>query len=469
MRTIKEICKDTDPTLFIDMCSLDHQKWADNVFGEVSKDFHLDFMSTVHNNRFVLIEASRGFGKTSYLGTKYPLWKAYYQPGSRFLFTASSLQTAIKILDEVKSAVESNELLRDLMPDKRDSSAWSATKLKMTNGSEFVCRAFTKTALKGLHMDYVFCDEIQDIRDRDVFYKSLTPTVVNRKGTLVVTGVPEHPADMLAELKESEEYVIKSYPVLIKDGVSRWPEKYPLDEIQRIRRRDGESTFQTQYMLNSKAEGDYDVFPASWISNCLSTDEMFGEPKYGGSTVFIGADFAISQGKRADFDCYVVVEKISGKTIIRHAERHKGLPKDAKVRRLKELHQRFKPLRMILDPSGIGTAVLQDLRNEGYPVQEGEFHARARHKMLVNLQMMMQPDRSGTSQLVIPKNKEDSAALTFANILTSELLGFKEKKSEATGILTYSSNAPHDDTVASLALACKASAEQRDFVDCIAF
>lgn len=470
MRTKDQILDGMEESLFNDICCLDFKFWTERVFGYKIKDFHLEWMHLAHNNRFVALQAFRGSAKTTMLGIVYPIWLAYYYPGKRVLYTAAGLDQAIKILDEVKNTIEDNEFLKDLMPD--NPSTWKKTELKLINGSHFWARACT-VRIKGLHVDYVFVDELQDITDREVYNKGISPTVNHRKGHIIAVGVPDNPGDMLEELSHRPEYVAKKYPVLKcdKDGTtivpneSQWPEVFSVEEINMIRKRDGESAFQTQYMLNPAAEGDNDVFPAKWIENCFDYQETFGDPKFEESTCIIGADFAISQGARADYDCYVVVERISGKVIIRYAERHRGTPKDAKLSRLRELYARFKPVRMIFDPSNIGAAIVQDLRNEGLPVQEGEFYAKARHALLVTLQLVMQPDKNGNSELVIPRDAEDGAALTFSNKLVEELIGFKEERSKATGIKSYVSKARHDDTVAALALACKGASEQREFLD----
>jgi hypothetical protein len=465
MRTKEEILHGMDEQLFNDKCYFDLQLWAERVFGLTLKDFHLEWMQLVNENRFVVLEAFRGSGKTTVLGVVYPLWLASYVPGTHILFTASELGQATKILDEVKETIEGNEYLSDLMPP--NPSTWKKTELKLTNGSRIFCKAYTKH-IKGIHVDYAFCDELQDCLDRDVFNKAIAPTVNKKRGHLVAVGAPDNPGDLLEELFRRPEYIGRKYPILISDGVSRWPEAFPIADIVKIRKRDGEASFQTQYMLNAKAEREDAVFPASWIENCFDFEEKFGDKKYEKSVCIIGADFAISQGARADFDAYVVIERISGKCILRYAERHRGFPKDAKEQRLRELYTRFKPMRMILDPSNIGEAILQDLRNEGYPMQEGEFHARARHKLLVNLQMMMQPDKNGKSELMIPRHPEDSPSLTFTTKLVEELIGFKEEKSATTGIKSYCSKAAHDDTVMALALACKGASEQREFLDIVA-
>jgi hypothetical protein len=167
-----------------------------------------------------------------------------------------------------------------------------------------------------------------------------------------------------------------------------WEKSFPMSKIEAIRRRIGESAFQTQYMLNPRAAGDNDVFPPAWISSSFDDKLRFSYdgPKYAqnDSIRFIGADFAMSQGPRADYDSYIVVEKIGGRTVLIYGERHRGSSTDAKKDRLRELYRIYKPLQMILDPSSVGTAILNDLRNETLPVREGEFHIERRQRPVVS-------------------------------------------------------------------------------------
>jgi hypothetical protein len=794
MRGLSDILRGMPEALFTDICALDFKFWAERMFGVVVKDFHLEFMQLAHSNRFAVIKAFRGSGKTTFLGVIYPLWLCYFRPGTHVLFTASELAQAVKILDEVKDNIENNEFLKDLMPP--NPSTWKKTELKMTNGSRIFCRAYTRH-IKGLHVDYCFClhgktfvqtssgpkriqdievgekvlthlgrykevkgvsrrhwsgkiywlktsagtikatgnhpflirsgtnrtrfknadtltpfdilllsssgcspgiryggkiltmsndlcklfglylaegccssnmvrltfnnketnlheetrkiitkifgvrtnydkhlshattiyacnkylakkmcywfnryavnkkvpsfmfkastkhkalfayywllgdgsfgmnraygstssreladgmqrllasigcysklsevkpgrttfgnscnsyhlslaveslnllralctgkqsrrhieckinnievkrcnrdvynllveddhtylanglvthncDEIQDCIDREIFNKAIAPTVNHKKGHLIATGTPNDPSDLLEELTHRPEYVARVYPVLKEAGVSRWPEKFSIEELERIRRRDGENSFQTQYMMNTNVEQEGAVFPSDWITSCFDYGEKFQDRPMEEEGIFmLGADFAVSKGARADFDSYVIVQKVSGRTVLRYGERHKGLSKDAKVSRLRELYERFKPRRMILDPSGIGEGIIQELKQFGLPVEAGEFHAKSRNKLLVNLITMIQPKKDGVTDLVIPRDPEDTRTMTFTNVLVSELLSFREVKSQATGIVSILSKGAHDDTVMSLALACKGASEQRDFLDMV--
>jgi hypothetical protein len=467
MRKIKDIMGTTAETVFNDMCYLDFQLWCEKVFGLEVKDFHMLMMNTVHTNRFLVIRCFRGGGKTTFLGMVYPIWLCWFRPGSHILFTAAELRQATKILDGVKEFIEDNEFLQELKPSNPER--WSRTEVHMTNGSKIFCKAFT-SSIKGVHVNYAFVDEIQDINDRDIFYKAISPTVSQKKGGICVVGTPNSMGDMLNEVYNIPEYMGITIPVILKPGESRWPEKFPMEEIQSIRKRIGEHAFQTQYMMNPKVESENAVFPAEWINSCFEQTERFLDtPAHDDSICVLGADFAMSKAVRADFDVYVVLEKKGGKSILRYAERHKGLSKDAKVQRLEKLYQIYKPNRMNLDPSGIGAAVVQELRQKALPVMEGEFHSRARNKLLVNLAAMIQPNKEGESALVIPRDPECPQTMAFTNKLVEELLSFREIKSEATGMISWISKGEHDDTVMALALACQAAEEQREFLDMVAF
>jgi len=221
MRKLNEILEGKSEALFHDMCSLNFKLWAEKVFGYQIKDFHLDMMNTVHNNRFVVIKCFRAGGKTTLIGVVYSLWLCYYYPGTHILFTASELKQATKILDELKEEIENNEFLNELMPP--NPSTWRQTELKLNNGSRIFCRVYTRS-IKGLHVNYVFCDEIQDCTDRDIFNKAIAPTVNQKRGHICAVGTPDNPGDMLEELCNRPEYVSRVYEVIKAPGVSRWPE-----------------------------------------------------------------------------------------------------------------------------------------------------------------------------------------------------------------------------------------------------
>lgn len=405
-------------------------------------------------------------GKTYTLGLVYPLWLSIFRPGSFVLFSASHYKQATKLLDEIKNEITNNEFLIQYKP--KHISAWNEAHTRLSNGSEFYCKAYTKK-IKGVHVNYAFIDEVQDVPVAGgVFDLGIMPTINKKKGHIVCVGVSDNPGDMVEELKSRKAWVSDRIPILTKDNKPSWPEEFTLEDIKEIKESQSDS-WGTQYMLRHSLGGDYDVFPLRWINNCFTQDEMFGEPKYPGSQVIMGLDFAMSGAKRGDFDCYVVIEKVSGKVILRHGERHKGVPPESKIERIKYLYNLYNPIMMYADKSNIGEDIVNRLINEGYPIQGVPFDSANRNKMIVNLQSIMMPNKHGVSALVIPHNKEDTNGYPFSLKLTEELIGFKEKKSQATGITLFNSTAQHDDTVAALCLASFGASQMKEFVGTMMF
>jgi len=466
MRTLDEIYEGMPETLFLDMCALDFKFFAERVFGIACPDYQIDMLHTVHKFRFVLIEVFRGGSKTFMLGTIYPLWLMKFRPGAHILYSASSYKQATKILGETTEYMENNEFLASLKSD--NPRFWNEGHIKTSNECEVFCRAYTNK-IKGVHVDYAFVDEVQDVPLNDVFDKGVMPTVNNKNGHMVCAGVSDSPGDMVENLKGRPSFKSVRVPVLLKPGVSAWPERYPLKKIDEIRQTVTKDSWNTQYMLQYSLGGDFDVFPLRWINNAYSEEEMFGEPQYENSIVTIGLDFAMSESSRGDFDAYVVLEKTSGKVILRHGERHKGLSLDAKLSRIRELYRKYKPFCMYADNSGVGKAIVQQLLNEGLPIVGVSFDAKNRYSMLCTLQTLLMPDRADKSILVLPNNREDTQGFVFTQKLTEELIGFKEKKSAATGVKLFVSTAEHDDTVAGLCLAASGAAEIQEHVDTICF
>lgn len=176
----------------------------------------------------------------------------------------------------------------------------------------------------------------------------------------------------------------------------------------------------------------------------------------------MGCDFAIATGNQADYDCYVIVERISDRAIIKFAETHRGYSVQEKVARISHLFELYKPLLIIADQSGIGASIIEELRNTGLPVQGYSFQALSRNALLNNLKVLLD-----NKKLIIPKNREDMQAVEFADKLEVELLSFKEQHNMITGHTSYVSTGAHDDTVMGLALSVSKIKHYSDFEDTI--
>jgi hypothetical protein len=464
MRTLNEITNGESFEMFIQKCKMDIGYWAEHVFGLDITPFHKKWLADTYSHKYNCIVAARGLGKTMLMGIVLPLWYCYFNRRTEVLVTANAMGQATRIMDKIKDALEENELLKDLLPASKYDGKYNETQIVLSNKSIIYCMPYTPN-IKGLHVDYVLCDEAGLYTDTDVFIRTISPIVEVKKGRIVVIGTPESETDLLSQLKANPRYYHSIYRVVNDDGTPIWPQRYSAEGIVALRQTD-ENAFQKEYMCNPKAGAENQIYSPTMVSECFSPNDRFisslSEGGFAGSLRILACDFAIASGPRADFDAYTVIERVGGAAYLRWGERHKGLPIIGKVQKIKELYDRYRPSRIILDPSSVGSAVIEELRNLGLPVEAADFTPSNRNKMLVDLRRMLEEKR-----LIIPRDMNDPLTATFTNILFRELIDFKEVKTK-TGLITYQSIGAHDDTVMSLAMAVKGVSAQREYIDFVA-
>ena len=468
MRTKKQILQGEDEQEFMLKCYFDLELWCERVLGLTLKKFHREWLRMIKNNDRLAIAAPTGFGKTTIFGIAYPLWLLYFKPKAHVLIISKSIRTqSAGVLGDLKNMIEENEILKTLVPTDKNHS-WTKERINTTNGGRLWYSSYSVN-IRGVAVDYVFGDEVATYLESGNYFENVVTRVAAKKGKIACVSTPVDTTDLLAQLMENDSYISKAYPAIFDfkngdytTGTSLWPEKFPVSYLMGLKKEIGVSKFEKNYMVNPRAESEGTIFPVKSIAGCFDYDAKFNSKLVQDSQIFIGCDFAIACGPTADFDAYVVVEKTDNNVIIKHGETHKGIPVSEKVKRLQILEQLYKPQLMIMDESSVGTAVIQELRMLGLPVEAQSFQSRARNSLLINLKRLID-----NKNLVIPKNKEDEQTMEFVRKLEEELIGFKEVKSQQTGVIHYVSSTKHDDTVMGLAMACKRVAVNKDYVDAI--
>jgi hypothetical protein len=435
-------------------CALDPEIFCERVLGLILKPFHREWLRLLMDDDKdrLAISAPTGFGKTTIFGVAYPLWLSIFKPNSRSLIVSKTIRTqSSNVLDEVKRTIENNELLSTYMSSEQEKE-WSKEKLVITNGSSIFYSSYA-TSVRGVHVDYIFADEVATYLETETYFRDVTSRAVAKKGKIAAVSTPLNTTDLLAQLMNNKVYFSRSYPAIV-NGESIWAERFPINELMRVKLEQGESNFEKNYMCNPIAESENAVFPIKLIMECFNYETGFNSNVEG--RTFLGCDFAVAKGPTADFDAYVVIEKLGNSFIIKHIEIHRGFPIDAKVRRIIQLNELYKPVKVIIDESGIGTAILEELRSNALPIIAQSFHSAARNNLLMSLKNILDGKK-----LVIPRSKDDSMAIKLTDELVAQLIGFKETKSKATGSINYLSQASHDDIVMALAMAVKESNRQK--------
>lgn len=474
MRTLVEMQGNLTIPEFLYKCKNDFKFWCNVVLADLFqieyggiKDFHLEWFNLIENNNRVVILAPSGFAKSTVLAVAYPLWIAFTKTNKQIMIVSKTLPQSLRLLEVMRVIIDSNELLGDLKPQNADKS-WSKQILRTTTNCRIFVRPYSIN-IKGERVDYTILDEAASYDRPEIYLDYIVPRL-NPNGRIVLISTPESPVDLMTRLNKSD-YINRTYTAEYEINGERkalWEERFPLEKLDSLKMEMGENYYEKNFMCNPKAEEENAIFPFKIIESCLDEKRKLTFSTEGGS-IYIGVDLAASSGPRADFDCFTVVERIGGFTVIKHGEVHKGWSIKSKTERINELASTFKEnlVNIIVDQSNIGPAIIDDLRNLGLPVKPQDFHPTNRNMLLMNLKKELE-----NKTLIIPFDQDDALTQTFTKKLILELVKFKEVTTDKTGqrltVAKYISAGSHDDTVMALAMACYGASLEKPFIDLIA-
>ncbi|MFM2044457.1 MAG: hypothetical protein RLY86_3033 [Pseudomonadota bacterium] len=229
-------------------------------------------------DRRLLLLAFRGSGKSTVVGL-FCAWVLYRDPDRRILVLAAEESLAEKMVRAVRDVLERHPWATGLKPAKAEQ--WSAGVLtvvrrRASRDPSILARGIGAN-FTGSHADLVVCDDVEvpntcataalrtDLRDR----LGEIAHVLSPGGTVIYIGTPhavetiyaaEQPQAETQAEPEAEAPFLAGYarlelPVLTPGGDSRWPDRFPLEEVERIRITAGPSRFDSQMMLKPVPPG----------------------------------------------------------------------------------------------------------------------------------------------------------------------------------------------------------------------
>ncbi|MFW5902404.1 MAG: terminase large subunit domain-containing protein [archaeon] len=444
MKSKEEILGDYNETEFLAKCQLDFKFFCERLLGFDIQPFHMEWFNMVENNQRTAILAPTGFGKTTILGISYPLWIAFTRTKKEVLVISNSLNQSTRILQHIRDHIENNPLLRTLKP-KDANQRWSKKEIVTSSHCKIMCRPYSIN-IKGEHVDYILMDESASYDDPDIYFDYIVPRAASRGGTICLISTPESTTDLMGIIESKGlDYEFGKYPA-IQDGESIWPDRFPLEKLEKFRRELGEQYFEKNYMCNPRAESEKSIYKLEDIQAGFDYSRGFTSQTDGGFTL-VSCDFAISDHSTADYDAYIVLEKVDDKIILKHIEKHRGVRTPVKVKNIRRLVDEYEPLRVIIDKENIGATMVDSLRAEGISVIPQDFHSQSRTAMLMTMKNVLDAHR-----LVIPRKESDGYAIDMTNELIEQLINIVESTNPISGRKQYVSNTAHNDLAMSLAM-----------------
>lgn len=135
-------------------------------------------------------------------------------------------------------------------------------------GAAFVCElaSMDGKSTRGRRADLVVVDDPIDpsrpisLADSDraleTFRRRILPLLKDDTARVLVALTPIVQGDLADELKKNPEFHTVWMPAIDNDGLPTWPEKFPLDQLERLRRAMGERAFGSEFLLKSVGLND---------------------------------------------------------------------------------------------------------------------------------------------------------------------------------------------------------------------
>lgn len=249
--------------------------------------FHVDLANKVKRNRTIkaLVRWGRAQAKSIVCDFIIPLWLWICGEDIYLVLIGNTQDKAIKLLNDLKSEFESNELLRADFGDQI-TNTW--------RDDYFVCRErFVAAALgmgqevRGLRKggkrpNFCVCDDLEDkntiknpkIQDEVVAWilGSLLPTMDGPTRRALFPNNNFAPRTIQSELeKRNPSWLLHRVDATVGDSlIPRWSSKYPADHFVKIREEIGSVAFEAEYNNRPWIEGK--IFTQDLIGRCWTDD-----------------------------------------------------------------------------------------------------------------------------------------------------------------------------------------------------
>jgi hypothetical protein len=438
MRTISEILKKTKYTenqleYFLAECYTDYIYFAEHVLGFEIAAYHKEWYALAEKFKRLCIIAFRGSGKTCFFAGYY-IWKSIFQGPREILIVSHREEQAKKVLKIVRDMIVNNEILSQFVPTLREIT-WKATEIELMNKSLFLCKPYNES-IRTWHPDDILLDEIGEYEDKSVFWTAVLGAIQIKMGNIIGIGTPKSAVDLLAELKENEEYFCKEYPAEI-DGQPLWSAKYtnlPHDletkrSLKKIRKEMGELPYAQEYMLIPISSAN-SLFPYELTSKGLANDEEFYPYGKKQEKYYIGYDVAISP--KGDWTVMTVLGvNVNRKRIVKALRFREDF--NYQKERLRELFNDFSPIKVLIDATGLGEQQAKELSQEFSNVEPLKITYDEKYKMLLDLRQEFE-----RFNMIIPNSKNHMATYSHAQQLLKELNDFAIKMDLRPGSLNAS-------------------------------
>lgn len=280
--------------------------------------------------------------------------------------------------------------------------------------------ADNEESLLGVGLNGVVMDECAMIKDQ-VWPRIIRPMLADTQGWALFISTPKGRNWFFDIFSAHEEdWQSWSYPTTVNAFV-------PMEEVDAAKRDMSERLFRQEFMAEFLDE-DTGVFKG--IAKCASG--MLSDPVSGRFYV-VGVDLA----KTVDFTVITVMDSVNRHVV--YFERFQDVSWQVQKARIQEIAFKYNNAMCVVDATGLGDPIVEDLRNGGVSVEPFKFSVQSKHELVERLAIALEQ-----RQITFPHNLEH---------LYDELMRYEYQITKQGNVKYGAPEGRHDDCVISLGLA----------------
>jgi len=335
----------------------------------------------------------RGWGKSLVFSRK-NLWLIYTKPKIESLIISSTQRQSMIMFDYCYFTIMSNPLMRKTI--KRPGTTRTTIRLKPPLGGRLVALPCSPNKLRGFHPDWVFCDEASIIPSEMITSEIML--MLTKPGShFVMSGTPKSFDHIFRRaFLDRKRYSIHHYPshmspLVSKEQLAQWQQDMTKEEWKR------EVEAQWIEVANS-------FFPMDIIISCI--DPELGDqdspnrciddlekvkPRQLKGLFYAGLDV----GKQVDHSVVAVIQKIDNKRRLVYKHQFPlGTPYPNVIGHIAKAHQVFNFQKLLVDKTGVGDALIDEIQEIGIENVEGLFLTdRWKEEIFTYLKLSMEHKR----------------------------------------------------------------------------
>ncbi|WGF90730.1 phage terminase large subunit [Marinivivus vitaminiproducens] len=233
--------------------------------------------------RRALLMAFRDAGKSTVVGL-FCAWLLARNPDLRILVLAAEAELARKMTRSVRRLIEKHPACRHLLPDRAEQ--WAADRLsvkrRLVQRDPSLLARGVGANITGCRADVIICDDVEvpntagtadkrrELRER----LAETAYVLVPDGLHLYVGTPHafhsiYATEARPEFGESVPFLHGFdrlvLPIVDARGRSAWPERFPMHEIEGLKRRTGPAKFTSQMLLQPVSTEEIRLDPADLV------------------------------------------------------------------------------------------------------------------------------------------------------------------------------------------------------------